>query len=48
MPLKCRNKHIIKADEEETEDEQDDEPLVAVFLSKGDQKVQTNEESDDD
>ena len=40
--------HIIKADEYETEDEHDDEPLVAVFPSKGMEKVLTDEESDDD
>lgn len=48
MLLKCRKKHITRADEKEIEDEQDDKPLVAVFPSKDKEKVLTNEESNDD
>lgn len=39
---------MIKADEEETEDEQDDEPLAVVFPSKGKEKVLSYKESEDD
>lgn len=48
MPLKCRKKHIIRANEKEIEDEQDDEPPVAVFPIKDKEKVLTDEESNDD
>ena len=48
MPLKCRKKHIIRADEKEIKDEQDDEPLVAVLPSKDKEKALIDEESNDD
>ena len=35
MPLKCREKHVIRDNDEETEDE----PLVIVFFSKNEEKV---------
>ena len=44
MPLKRRKKHIIKADKWEIEDEQDDELPVAIFPSKGKEKILVDEE----
>ena len=48
VPPKWKGKHIIKNKEEETENEQDDEPSVLIFPSKGKEKVLIDEDSEED
>ena len=47
MPSKLIKKHIIKDNDEETEDEPDEKPSVVMFPSKGKDKVLIEEKSDD-
>lgn len=48
MPPKPRQKHIIKYDDDESEEEQDVEPPVPVLSSKGKEKVTEYDMSGED
>lgn len=47
-PPKRRQKHIIRAEEEEPENEQDVEPPVPIFSNKGKEQVLSDDNSEDD